>query len=95
MNFLNKIFRKLSHKENSENQAGPKPATISEMKRVELVENPDKLKETPQERQQPTTLKEAMAAKYPKHDNILRMFEAANLCEATWQRYGSSVSLTT
>lgn len=85
MNFLNKIFRKLSHKENNENQTGPKPATISETERVEPVGNPDKLKETPQERQQPTTLKEAMAAKYPKYDNILRMFEAANLCEATWE----------
>lgn len=85
MNFLNKIFRKLSHKENSENQAGPKPAIIPEKKSIEPVKNPDKLKETPQERRQPTTLKEAMAAKYPKYDNILRMFEAANLCEATWE----------
>lgn len=85
MNFLNKIFRKLSHKENSKNQTGPKPAIIFETERVELVDNPDKLEETPQERRQPTTLKEAMAAKYPKHDNILRMFEAANLCEATWE----------
>lgn len=44
----------------------------------ELVNNSDKLRnETP-------TLKEAFLAKYPKYDNILRMFEAANLCEATW-----------
>lgn len=33
-----------------------------------------------------TTLKEATCLKYPKYaDNILRMFEAANLCEATWE----------
>lgn len=33
----------------------------------------------------PTTLKEAFAAKYPAYINILKMFEAANLCEATWE----------
>lgn len=44
----------------------------------ELVNNSDKLRnETP-------TLKEAFITKYPKYDNILRMFEAANLCDATW-----------
>lgn len=33
-----------------------------------------------------TTLKEAMKMKYPAYaDNILRMFEVANLCEATWE----------
>lgn len=32
-----------------------------------------------------TTLKEAMAAKYPQYMNILKMFEAANLCDATWE----------
>lgn len=32
-----------------------------------------------------TTLKEAFSTKYPSYDNILRMFEAANLCEATWE----------
>lgn len=34
---------------------------------------------------QRTTLKEAFAQKYPKYTNILTMFEAANLCEATWE----------
>lgn len=33
---------------------------------------------------QTPTLKDAFLAKYPKYDNILRMFEAANLCDATW-----------
>lgn len=32
-----------------------------------------------------TTLKEAFLAKYPDRANILKMFEAANLCEATWE----------
>ncbi len=32
-----------------------------------------------------TSLKDAMAQKYPRCANILRMFEAANLCEATWE----------
>jgi integrase len=79
MNFLSKIFRRLTNKGNVKIQPDPEPAQNKH------VENPDKLKEAPQERQQPTTLKEAMAAKYPKYDNILRMFEAANLCEATWE----------
>lgn len=35
---------------------------------------------------QGATLKEAMRSKYPAYGlNILRMFEAANLCEATWE----------
>lgn len=32
-----------------------------------------------------TTLKEAFLSKYPSYENILRMFEAANLCDATWE----------
>lgn len=31
------------------------------------------------------TLKEGFLSKYPKYENILCMFEAANLCEATWE----------
>lgn len=43
-----------------------------------LIEDSDKLgHQTP-------TLKEAFTSKYPKYGNILRMFEAANLCDATW-----------
>lgn len=34
---------------------------------------------------QPATLKEAFLLKYPSYLNILRMFEAANLCDATWE----------
>lgn len=48
---------------------------------TQLVENPDKLTETAQ----PTTLKEAFSQKYPAYMNILNMFEAANLCDATWE----------
>lgn len=41
---------------------------------------------TSPEQPRQTTLKEAMQLKYPAYaDNILRMFEAANLCEATWE----------
>lgn len=47
--------------------------------KIEPVNNSDKLENhTP-------TLKDAFLAKYPKYNNILRMFEAANLCEATWE----------
>lgn len=45
------------------------------------VNIPDKLDELKQ-----TTLKEAARMKYPAYaDRILGMFEAANLCEATWE----------
>lgn len=48
---------------------------------IQSAENPDKQTETAQ----PTTLKEAFSQKYPAYMNILKMFEAANLCEATWE----------
>ena len=48
---------------------------------IQPVEIPDKLEGEPQG----ATLKEAFALKYPAYMNILRMFEAANLCEATWE----------
>lgn len=48
---------------------------------IQSAENPDKLTEAAQ----PTTLKEAFRQKYPAYMNILNMFEAANLCEATWE----------
>lgn len=35
--------------------------------------------------EQTATLKECFALKYPAYMNILKMFEAANLCEATWE----------
>lgn len=47
--------------------------------KTEPVENPDKL-----DRSAPT-LKEAFTEKYPAYLNILKMFEAANLCDATWE----------
>lgn len=37
------------------------------------------------EEAQQTTLKAAFAMKYPSCMNILKMFEAANLCEASWE----------
>lgn len=47
--------------------------------KIEPVNNSDKLENhTP-------TLKDAFLAKYPKYNNILKMFEAANLCDATWE----------
>lgn len=50
------------------------------LKRIfRLSEEPRESVMTPQ-----TRLKEAFAMKYPAYNNILRMFESANLCEATW-----------
>lgn len=44
------------------------------------VENSDKLTDSEQ-----PTLKEAFSQKYSAYMNILNMFEAANLCDATWE----------
>ena len=49
-----------------------------QIKTTDIIPAPEQPKQT--------TLKEAMKMKYPAYaDNILRMFEAANLCEATWE----------
>lgn len=92
MNFINKLFKRKQN-EPQEGTQGPQTATTtasedsnsanaetqSTLPENQLVENPDKLDE-PQE----ITLKEAFLTKYPSYENILKMFEAANLCEATW-----------
>lgn len=72
MNFIRKLF---SHKQ-QESQVAPK---------IKSVENSDELEAVIEEAPMGATLKEAMAAKYPHYMNILKMFEAANLCDATWE----------
>lgn len=59
---------------------GSKKKQESKTAKIEPVENPDMF-----ETAQTTTLKEAFLMKYPAYLNILKMFEAANLCEATWE----------
>lgn len=77
MNFISKLFGSKKNDENKEQNSAN--AEIQSLDHNDgIVENPDK-----SENQTPT-LKDAFMAKYPKYDNILRMFEAANLCEATW-----------
>lgn len=71
MNFISKLFK---------SKTTAQPATVSETEIVEPVGNSDKSAGRPQG----VTLKEAFAEKYPAYLNILSMFEAANLCEATW-----------
>lgn len=67
------IFKRLFTRNNKE--------VISEMETT----TPESVKAQPQQPKQ-ATLKEAMRMKYPKYaDNIMKMFEAANLCEATWE----------
>lgn len=84
MNFISKLFRSKNKDENKErNSANAEIQSL--VQNNELVENPDKLEPTIDDTPQGTTLKDAFLAKYPKYDNILRMFEAANLCEATWE----------
>lgn len=91
MNFISKLFKR---KKNEPLEAAQEPQTAtttasedSNSANAEIqspasqpVENPDKLNE-PQE----ITLKEAFLTKYPSYENILKMFEAANLCDATWE----------
>lgn len=93
MNFISKLFKR-KHNEPQEGTQVPQTATTtaiedsnsanaetqSTLPENQLVENPDKLDE-PQE----ITLKEAFLTKYPSYENILKMFEAANLCDATWE----------
>lgn len=71
MSFISKIFKNKQNK-TQEAQDAPNPKILAEMPQEE-------------EPQQLTTLKEAFALKYPQYLNILKMFEAANLCEATWE----------
>ena len=78
MNFISKLFKSKKDDENKELNSGNAEIQFL-VQNNELVENPDKLENgTP-------TLKEAFLQKYPAYNNILRMFEAANLCEATWE----------
>lgn len=91
MNFISKLFKR---KYNEPQEAAQEPQTAtttasedSNSGNAEIqspasqpVENPDKSNEP-----QGTTLKEAFMSKYPAYENILKMFEAANLCEATWE----------
>lgn len=79
MNILSKLLKR----KKGENSEDPKSANAefqSILPENELVENPDKSNEP-----RGTTLKEVFSLKYPSYDNILRMFEAANLCDATWE----------
>lgn len=80
MNFISKIFRRKKNENIGESSAA-NAEFQSTLPQNELVEIPDKLTETAQ----PTTLKEAFSQKYPAYMNILNMFEAANLCDATWE----------
>ena len=78
MDFISKLFK--SKKDDENKELNSENAEIQSLvQNNELVENPDKLENgTP-------TLKEAFLQKYPAYNNILRMFEAANLCEVTWE----------
>lgn len=76
MNFISKLFKR-KHNEPQEVANEPQTATS------EPVSDSDKMEE-PQENE-PITLKQAFSEKYGKYMNILTMFEAANLCEATWE----------
>lgn len=70
MNILSRLFK---YKKNKVAAIEPQP-----------VSNPDK-SATTEEPSGSITLKDAFLLKYPSYLNILTMFEAANLCEASWE----------
>lgn len=82
------IFSKIFKRKHNEPQ---KTANEPQTAIIEPVSDSDKLHTetinliTESAHPEQTTLKQAFLAKYPRYDNILRMFEAANLCEATWE----------
>lgn len=93
MNLLKKIKSLFSKEEvvisKMETSTEPIKETVSKM---EIVAKDCKgtakeiAKEQTQEQPKQTTLKEAFAQKYPSYsERILGMFEAANLCPATWE----------
>lgn len=70
MNILSRLFK---YKKNKAATIGPQP-----------VSNPDN-SATTETLSEGITLKDAFLSKYPSYLNILTMFEAANLCEASWE----------
>lgn len=81
MNFLTRLFGRKKKQPATDAITAPEPEAAP----IEPHEDSNNLEEVPEEEPQPTTLKEAFAVKYPAYMNILKMFEAANLCEATWE----------
>lgn len=86
MNFISKLFKRNNKAQDKsvEQKKGNAEfqSTNSTTATSEPVSDSDKMEE-PQENE-PITLKQAFSEKYGKYMNILTMFEAANLCEATW-----------
>lgn len=79
MNF----FKRLFSRKNKETAPTVEKQVIEHAE--EKTHAADQHKEEPKGAEQ-TTLKEAFALKYPDYaSRILNMFEAANLCEATWE----------
>ena len=87
MNFISKLFKRNNKTQDKsvEQKKGNAEfqSTNSTTATSEPVSDSDKMEE-PQENE-PITLKQAFSEKYGKYMNILTMFEAANLCEATWE----------
>lgn len=87
MNFISKLFKRNNKAQDKsvEQKKGNAEfqSTNSTTATSEPVSDSDKMEE-PQENE-PITLKQAFSEKYGKYMNILTMFEAANLCEATWE----------
>ena len=87
MNFISKLFKRNNKTQDKsvEQKKGNTEfqSTNSTTATSEPVSDSDKMEE-PQENE-PITLKQAFSEKYGKYMNILTMFEAANLCEATWE----------
>lgn len=74
MNFISKLFKRKCNEPQETTQEPQTATTTANEPRIST-----------QEQNATATLKECFLSKYPTYENILKMFEAANLCDATWE----------
>lgn len=95
MKFFKKLINLFKQSDSAESVAPVEPVAATESPSATISPTPEEspvaveptCDSQPQSEStyQPPTLKEAFTAKYPAYGSILKMFESANLCEATWE----------
>lgn len=84
MNIFRKLFRRNDEAVIADTETAPERVQLAGNAEPLPLTDKEESKETEEPRQ--TTFKEAVEMKYPKQANtLIRMFEAANLCSATWE----------
>lgn len=84
MNFISKLLNRFKKKEETTTQKTANAEIHVVEPQTVPADNSIIAEEKPRQ-SEPVTLKQAFSEKYGKYMNILTMFEAANLCEATWE----------